>query len=283
MLVRNGKGVALRFLGGSCGFLGESCGCPELPRRDADQSLEMMGELALIREAGVRGDVRQGEVTTCLKEVPRPFDAACDEVLVRRQPGGNFELPGEVIRAEAGDGGHLLKSRSRVEVFLDVLDDGSEPPRRQRAVPPALNSAGCQEMSEQVDGQDIGQGLGGEPSPGVAGSQFSVHRPHRGPELWEVQAVERRDGDPCRIEVERLGGDPRDQSRFEEDVEPVEAPLPAPPVRGAGRHDRKRSDWGRCVPRHSFIQKIQFLWRPSKKDEPMVGEAGGLSSEAGAE
>ena len=57
LLLGNGKGVALAFLGGTCDLLGDSCGRLELPRRDADQALEVMGELALVREADVRGDV----------------------------------------------------------------------------------------------------------------------------------------------------------------------------------------------------------------------------------
>jgi hypothetical protein len=42
--------------------LGDSCGHPELPGRDADEALEAMAELALVREAGVRGELRQGQV-----------------------------------------------------------------------------------------------------------------------------------------------------------------------------------------------------------------------------
>jgi hypothetical protein len=52
LFMKNGKGVALEFLGGTCGLLGDSCGYPELPRRDADELFEVMGELALVREAG---------------------------------------------------------------------------------------------------------------------------------------------------------------------------------------------------------------------------------------
>jgi transposase InsO family protein len=37
--MRNTKGFAGRFLGGTCGFLFDSCGRPELPRRDADEPL----------------------------------------------------------------------------------------------------------------------------------------------------------------------------------------------------------------------------------------------------
>src|SRR5262245_44422901 len=60
LLTRNGKGVARPLLGGACGRLGGSCGRPELPRRDADEALEVTGELALVREAGAQGDLRQG-------------------------------------------------------------------------------------------------------------------------------------------------------------------------------------------------------------------------------
>src|SRR5262249_47478887 len=132
----NGKGVALRFLAGTCGLLGGSCGRPELPRRDADEALEVMGELALVTEAGTRRDLCQGEGTVALQEVLGSFDAAQDDVLVRRQPGGGLELAGEVVGAEAGGRRHLIQGRAGVEVFLDVLDDGAEPPPRQRPVPP---------------------------------------------------------------------------------------------------------------------------------------------------
>jgi hypothetical protein len=67
----NRKGLALGFLGGICDLLGDSCGRPELPRRDADEALEVTGQLALVREAGAQGDLRQGQVCSCfcLQEV----------------------------------------------------------------------------------------------------------------------------------------------------------------------------------------------------------------------
>ena len=55
---------------------------PELPRRDTDEALEVIGELALVREPGVRGDLRQGQVASRLQELLSPFDAAGDDVLV---------------------------------------------------------------------------------------------------------------------------------------------------------------------------------------------------------
>ncbi len=63
----------------------DSCGRLELPRRDANQALEVVGELALVREAGVRGDLRKGEVASGLQELLGPLDAAGDDVLVRGQ------------------------------------------------------------------------------------------------------------------------------------------------------------------------------------------------------
>src|SRR6516225_12338560 len=50
--------------------LGDSCGHPEPPRRDADHALEVMRELALVREAGTRRDLRQGQVAAALQELP---------------------------------------------------------------------------------------------------------------------------------------------------------------------------------------------------------------------
>ena len=58
LLMGNGKGLALRFLRGTCGSLGNSCGHPELPRCEADEALEVIGELALVREARVGGNLR---------------------------------------------------------------------------------------------------------------------------------------------------------------------------------------------------------------------------------
>ena len=59
-----------------------------------------MAELALIREAGAGGDLRQGQVRSCLQELLAPLDAAGDDVLVGRQPGGRLELPREMVGAQ---------------------------------------------------------------------------------------------------------------------------------------------------------------------------------------
>src|SRR4029079_2813964 len=112
-----------------------------------------MGELALIKEPGVRGDLRQGQFGSGLEELPGPLDAAQDDVLVRRQPGGPLELPHEVAGAEAGDRGQLLQGRTTVEVLLDVLDDSAELRSGERAGSPARGAAGGHGGSEQVDTQ----------------------------------------------------------------------------------------------------------------------------------
>ena len=83
VLMRNGKGVARQLLGGNCGLLGDSCRRSEPPRRDADESLEVAGELALVGEAGAQGDLRQGQVRPCLQELLGPLDAAPDHVARR--------------------------------------------------------------------------------------------------------------------------------------------------------------------------------------------------------
>src|SRR6516165_10155708 len=101
-------GLAVRVLGTTCGLLCDSCGLAELSRRGADDALEVVGELALVREAGARGHLRQGEAASGLQELLGPLDAAQDDVLVRRQPGGCLELSGEVVDAEVGGGGQLL-------------------------------------------------------------------------------------------------------------------------------------------------------------------------------
>ena len=118
---------------------------------------------------------------------------------------------------------------------------------------------GRQDVSNQIDGQHVGQGLGGEPPPDAAAHQLGIHGRQRGPEMREVQAVDRRDRYPRRIEVERLGSDPRDQPRLQIGVERILGPVPTPPSRSAGRHYRNRSGGGRNVPLHAVVQQVQVL------------------------
>jgi hypothetical protein len=109
--------------------------------RDANQALEMMAKLALVREPNPHGNIRQRLFGPRFQDLPGSFDAAGDYEMMRRHSSGLLELPGEVISAEAGDRGHLLQARAGTEVFLDVLDDGPEPSPRQHTVSPALRPA----------------------------------------------------------------------------------------------------------------------------------------------
>src|SRR5262249_24611467 len=93
LLRRNGKGDEVPFSWRDLRRFVGSYAHPELPRRDADQTLEVMGELALVTEAGVRGDLRQGEVASALQELLGPLDAAGGDVLVRPAPRGPLGLP----------------------------------------------------------------------------------------------------------------------------------------------------------------------------------------------
>jgi len=143
------------------------------------------------------------------------------------------------------------------------------------------STARCRDMPDQVDGQDVGQGLGGERPAGAAGRQLGIHRRQRGPKVREVEAVERRERHPRRIEAERLGGDPRDQLRLEVDVERVLGPAPAPPGGAAGRHHQDRPGRRRYVPRHPFIPQVELLGRPGDKDHRVVGQGGQVDFRGG--
>src|SRR5262245_22385666 len=101
LLLRNGKGAAPGFLGGACGVLGGSCGRPELPRRAAREALEVLSELALVREAGIRGALRQGEVAAS-QERPGPLDAA-GRAASRWEDDGTRRVGGPVRRL-SGEG-----------------------------------------------------------------------------------------------------------------------------------------------------------------------------------
>jgi hypothetical protein len=81
------------------------------------------------------------------------------------------------------DGGQILQGQVGVEVVLDIRDDGPELALPEPAVWIACRPARRRDVSDQGDGQDVGQRLGGELPPGVVGPQLGIHRLHRGPEL----------------------------------------------------------------------------------------------------
>src|SRR5207253_7942936 len=91
---------------------------PKLSRRGADDPLKLKAKMALIRETGAEHDLGQAEPTVCPQEVLRSFNAACDHILVRRQPGGCLELPREMKGAEMEDGRHSLQRRIASEISI---------------------------------------------------------------------------------------------------------------------------------------------------------------------
>jgi hypothetical protein len=58
--------------------------------------------------------------------VLRSFNAACDYILVRREPCSRLELPSEVIGAGMNNPRHFLQRRTAFEIFHDVLNDRAE-------------------------------------------------------------------------------------------------------------------------------------------------------------
>src|SRR5262249_39114479 len=61
--MRNGKGGRSSVSRWDLPLFGDFCAHPELPGRDADGAVEVIGELALGREAGAGSELRQGQIT----------------------------------------------------------------------------------------------------------------------------------------------------------------------------------------------------------------------------
>ena len=78
--------------------LADSCGHPELSRRDADYALEVVRELALVREPGDGGDLRQGQVHSCLRQ---PLGRAARRGSTGREPSF-CAAPGEETQGGGG-------------------------------------------------------------------------------------------------------------------------------------------------------------------------------------
>jgi hypothetical protein len=128
---------------------------------------------------------------------------------------------GGICSPRCGSCGRPEPPRRDDDEALEAL--GPDPHTWQRAVAAQRTPAGCQDVSHQADGQDVGQRLGSEAPPGAVARQLGIHRTLRCRELREVQAVERRDRHPRQVEAERKGGDPRDQSLLQVDLEQVPA------------------------------------------------------------
>src|SRR5262245_66516574 len=121
---------------------GGFCGRPEPTRCDAGQALEVMREVALVRETSAGGNLCQGEVVILSKQLLRTLDATGNDVLVRRLSRHDLELPREVVGAEVANRRQVLQGQAGVELFVDVLDDRAELRSRERSVAAARRLTG---------------------------------------------------------------------------------------------------------------------------------------------
>src|SRR5262245_51553901 len=133
----------------------------------------MVGELALVGEAGAKSDVRQGQAGSCLQDLPGPLYAAGDEVLAWSylEIGGQLarELRGRNLLAPAG----ILARPQRREITapqpLGTRAQGGDAGGgqweggRRRAERPDLPDDPVHDTARGPAGEHIGQG-------GVAGS-----------------------------------------------------------------------------------------------------------------
>src|SRR5258708_9302651 len=157
LLDEHANRLGVRVLARACGLLRFSCGNPKLSRRDADDPLEVRGKMALVREAGAERDLRQAQLTVSPQEVLCSFNAARDHILVRRQPGGRLELAREGVGAEMNHVSHLLQRRTAFDIFPDVLDDSAELSARKNAVRRGWQPVRTRGMTDQVNGQNVGE------------------------------------------------------------------------------------------------------------------------------
>ena len=81
------------------------------------------------------------------------------------------------------------------------------------------STAGCHDVPEEMDGQHIGQRLGGKTSPNTASRQFGINGPQSTRQLGAIQRVERGQHASSRVEAKRLDSDPLHQVRFQVDME----------------------------------------------------------------
>ena len=154
-MVRGSPASFLEALAACCANLAQNL--RNLSWRDADDVLEVMERIGFDPRIRARRDLCQGKVRSCLQELIGRLDA---RRMIAYWCGGS---PVAVLNCRAmvalraGDRRHLLQARAGVEVFLDVLDDGPEPPPPVMPRPALERPAGCHDVPDQVDGQEVGQ------------------------------------------------------------------------------------------------------------------------------
>src|ERR1700739_831503 len=130
---------------------------PKSSRRDAGDPLKMKTKVALIRETGAERDLGQAESTTCTQEMLCSFYPAGNYKLVWRRPSGCFKLASEVVGTQVNHFRHFLERRTAFEIFHNVLDDSVELVAWKYAIRRRLGPASTRNMTDQVNGQNVGQ------------------------------------------------------------------------------------------------------------------------------
>ena len=113
--------------------------------------------MALVREAGAERDLGQAEPALCPQEVLCSFNPACDYKLVRRESGSSFKLPRKMIEAEVNNCRHSFQRRIAFKIFHNVLNDPAELVARKYTVRRGQLPVGTRDMTDQVNGQNIGE------------------------------------------------------------------------------------------------------------------------------
>ena len=90
--------------------------------RDAEDPAEVPGEMALVVEAGLARNLVYRKVGTD-KQSPGLLCSLSDQVLVRRDAGGLFEHPREMVGAHVSHPGEFRKCQIAGEIIVYVVGD----------------------------------------------------------------------------------------------------------------------------------------------------------------
>src|SRR6202035_1961571 len=157
-MVENNQGTTAPCIGGTRSLLSDSRR-PKMSRCDPGNPFKMQTELALIRETSSYCYFGKAKFLPSAQEFLRSFNSSGNNELVGRQTGGGFKLACEMIRAEMDQLGHSFQCRSVVQVRHDVVDNCGKLSAGQHSTRPSCCSAESEEMTDQVNGQDVGERL----------------------------------------------------------------------------------------------------------------------------
>ena len=113
-----------------------------------------------------------------LAPAPQRIEAATQGAIDEALRLGRDPVPAD----EPGRVRGLLERDLGVKVLLDVFDGSAEPVPGEPPAPLRGRRVGARRVSDQVDGQDVGQRLGEEPAPrgarGASGPRRRSHQRH---------------------------------------------------------------------------------------------------------